>query len=401
MSNIALVGTYNGFNIVDESGISPLGSGPSRILDIATDEQGQVWAISSGGLNVFNGQSWTSYQRPEGVYTLDAIAIAPDGRVWLGHYGGVSVLDEGQWLSYSSDEFGLGDSAGMINDVAIDHQGRTWVATSSGVAVLDGDSWTAYDESSSLTNNYTKAIAVDHQGKVWVAHSYGVDVFDGSSWIFYGEKYGKEAQIEVGALSSVDALAVDSQGYIWAGTYSHGLSVFNGSEWNTYDSRECFYGSSVSAIACDSQGRVWLGTNFGLAVFDGSSWFHYTKNSSELLSNKVDAILVIDAGPPSLPQAPALEPGNVMGKIEDNGQPVAGATVMVCWHASAFYSGDSPCSGDSYSAITDENGDFFISDVPPYKYGLAIQSPDGSWQVLMGYIYVIDGETTDLETLSI
>ncbi len=386
---------------MDESGISALGSGPSRIIDIATDEPGQVWAITSSGLSVFDGQSWTDYQRPEGVYTLEAVAIAPDGRVWIGYYGGVSVLDEGQWLSYSSDSFGLGDYANLISDVAIDHQGRAWVATSSGVAVLDGDSWTPYDESSGLTYNSTTAIVIDHQGKVWVAHLYGVDVFDGSSWILYGEKYDKEAQIEVDALSGVKALAVDNQGFIWAGTSAYGISVFNGSDWSTYGSREFFYGSGVNAIACDSQGRVWLGTNFGLAVFDGSNWFHYTKNSSELLSNDIDAILVTGAGPSSLPQAPALEPGDIMGKIQSDGQPVAGATVVVCWQTVLFYSGESPCSGDSYSAVTDENGEFFISNVPPYKYSLAIQDLEGDWQVLMGYIYVIDGETTDLGTLSI
>jgi hypothetical protein len=120
-----------------------------------------------------------------------------------------------------------------------------------------------------------------------------------------------------------------------------------------------------------------------------------------LLSNRVDTVIVVGTGPLSLPQAPSLKPGNVIGKIMSGGEPVAGATVVVCWQTIPFYSGESPCSGNSYSAITDENGDFFISDVPPYRYGLAIQNPEGSWKILAGYIYVVDGETTDLESLSI
>jgi ligand-binding sensor domain-containing protein len=386
---------------MDESGLSALGSGPSRIIDIAVDDYGRVWAINNSTLSAFNGQSWTDCQKPDGVYTLEAIAIDPDGRIWLGHYEGVSVLDKGQWLTYSSDEFGLGDFADLINDVAVDHQGRTWVATSSGVAVLDGDSWTPYDESSGLTYDSTTAIVVDYQGKVWVAHSYGVDVFDGSNWTFYGEKYDKEAKIEVEELSGVSALAVDGQNSIWAGTSAYGVCNFNGNDWTNYNGREYLYGAGVNAIACDSQGRVWIGTNFGLAVFDGDNWFHYTKNSSSLISNSIDAILVIGNGPSSLPQAQALEPGNITGKIQRDGQPVAGATVVVCWQTVLVSFGESPCSGDSYSAVTDENGEFFISNVPPYKYGLAIQDPEGEWQVLMGYIHIIDGETTDLGTLSI
>ncbi len=378
-----------------------LNSELGQIKDIAIDDQGQVWVVTSSSLKVFDGQSWTDHQQPEGVYSVYAIAIDSTGRVWLGYYGGVSVLDGGQWLSYSSDEFGLGEDVNIVHDVAIDHQNQLWVATSDGVAVLDGDSWTPYNETSGLTYNYIEAIVVDHQGKVWVAHSYGVDVFNGSSWTFYGEKYDKEAQIEVEELSGVKALAVDNQGYIWAGTSSHGVSVFNGSVWQTYGSREYFYGSGVNSIACDSQGRVWLGTDFGLAVFDGSGWSHYTKNTSELLSNNIDAILVTGAGPSSLPPAPALEHGSVMGQVKSGGQPVAGATVVVCWQTVLVYFGESPCSGDSYSAVTDENGEFYITDVPPYKYSLAIQEPDGDWQVLMGYVHVIDGETTDLGVLSI
>jgi hypothetical protein len=234
-----------------------------------------------------------------------------------------------------------------------------------------------------------------------VAHSYGVDVFGGSSWAFYGKKYDKTPLIEVEKLSGVNTLAVDSQGRIWAGTSSYGISVFNGSDWQTYDSRECFYGSSVNSIACDSRGRVWLGTDFGLAVFNGSSWFQYTKNTSELLSNDIEVIIVTGAGPSSLPQAPAIETGGVKGKVQSGGQPVAGATVVVCGQTVLVYFGESPCIGDSYSAVTDENGEFYITDVPPYRYSLAIKKPDGDWKVLMGYIYVIDGETTSLGVLSI
>ncbi|MFC1875330.1 hypothetical protein ACFLY3_04205 [Chloroflexota bacterium] len=402
LSNVALAGTSGGFNIVDENGISVLNEELGQVNDIAVDEQGLIWAVTSGGLKVFDGQSWTDCQQPQGVYTLYAIAIDSAGRVWLGYYGGVSILlDGGQWLNYSSGDFGLGQYANLVNDVAVDHQDQVWVATPSGVAVFNGDSWTPYDETSGLTYNTIEAIVVDHQGEVWVAHSYGVDVFDGSNWIFYGEKYDKTPQIEVEELSGVKALAVDNQGFVWAGTSGYGVSVFDGSDWQTYDSRECFYGSSVNSIACDSRDRVWLGTDFGLTVFDGSNWSQYTKNTSEILSNDIETIVVTGAGPSLLPPAPAIEPGDLRGKVLSGGQPVAGATVVLCWQTVPFYSGESPCSGDLYSAVTDENGDFYITGVPPYKYCLAIQKPDGDWKILIGYTYVIDGETTNVGNLSI
>jgi ligand-binding sensor domain-containing protein len=134
------MGTQGGLNIVGEGGISVLNRELGGIIDITIGEQGQAWVLCSGGLKVFDGQSWKSYQLPEGVYTLGDVVIDSAGRVWVGYYGGVCVLDKGQWVSYSSDKFGLGQFANLVNDVAIDHQDRVWVATSSGVAVFNGNS---------------------------------------------------------------------------------------------------------------------------------------------------------------------------------------------------------------------------------------------------------------------
>ena len=162
-----------------------------------------------------------------------------------------------------------------------------------------------------------------------MAHSEGVEVFDGISWTYYGDKYGTEPKIEVASLFQASALVEDNRGYIWAGTSYKGISVFNGSDWTNYDIGECLLGGSVNSIASDSLGRIWVGTDFGLAVFDGNNWFHYTKHSSGLVSNEVDDIIVTGAGP-SLPPTPALGIGSAKGKLTRNGQPLAGATVVVC-----------------------------------------------------------------------
>ncbi len=66
-----------------------------------------------------------------------------------------------------------------------------------------------------------------------------------------------------------------------------------------------------------------------------------------------------------------------------------------------FYSGSSPCSGDSYSAMTDANGDFSIDGVPPYRYSLAIQKPDGRWKIKLGWVYITDGGATFLGSLAV
>jgi ligand-binding sensor domain-containing protein len=398
---VALIGTGEGFNIIDGQGLSDLKGEFSKALDGVVDANGKLWYVTNGSIITYDGKNWDVVGRPQGVYTLYAITIDQDGRVWLGHFRGVSVLEGGQWRTYSSDTFGLGDLASLVNDIAVDHQNRIWVATAAGVAFLTGETWTPYDESKGLTNNSTEAVMTDHQGRVWVAHSDGVDVFDGNKWVFYGKKYDKPAQIEKEQLTGATALAVDGQGIVWVGTSAKGLSYFDGSTWQTYDCREHFYGAGVNTITCDKQGHIWLGTNFGMTVFDGSTWSQYTRNSSGLLSNTINIILVTGAGPASLPTAPGLQPGGIRGKIKSGDQPLAGAKVVVCWETAMFYSGSSPCSGDAYIAMTNADGDFYIDGVPPYRYSLAIQKPDGTWKIKLGWVYIIDGGATSMGSLSV
>jgi ligand-binding sensor domain-containing protein len=403
ISNVALISTVRGFNIINEQGLSNLKGFYSDVgaLDGVFDDSGKLWYVSSGGIITYDGKNWKSMSLPKGVNILEAITIDQSGRVWVGHYEGVSVLEGEQWRTYSSDTFGLGQYANLVKDIAVDNQNHIWVATSAGVAFLTGETWTPYDESKGLSDNSTEAVLTDHEGNVWVAHSYGVDVFDGNNWVFYGKAYNKPAQIEMEQLNGATTLAVDGQGIVWVGTSYKGISYFDGSIWQTYDCREYFYGAQVNAITCDKQGRVWLGTNFGMTIFDGSAWSSYTQNSSELLSNSVNVILVTGKGPISLTTAPGLQSGSISGQIKSGDQPLAGAKVVVCWDTEMFYSGDSPCLGDSYSAMTDANGEFHIEGIPPYRYKLAVQKPDGKWKILLGYVYIVDGESTLLKAISL
>jgi hypothetical protein len=75
--------------------------------------------------------------------------------------------------------------------------------------------------------------------------------------------------------------------------------------------------------------------------------------------------------------------------------------VVVCENASMFYSGESPIEGDSYSTTAGNNGDFIITGIPPNRYDVAIKTKEGEWYIMWGSTRILEGETTDLGTLSI
>lgn len=70
-------------------------------------------------------------------------------------------------------------------------------------------------------------------------------------------------------------------------------------------------------------------------------------------------------------QKPAPGTGNVQGKVLYNGKPVENIEVKLCEKFSRFIGG---CSGKTYTARTDKNGEYVIANVEPKKYeGLLAQ----------------------------
>lgn len=68
---------------------------------------------------------------------------------------------------------------------------------------------------------------------------------------------------------------------------------------------------------------------------------------------------------------PAAGMGNVQGKVLYNGAPVENIEVRLCEQFSRFLSG---CGGQTYTAKTDKDGDYVITNVPPKEYeGLTVR----------------------------
>jgi len=68
---------------------------------------------------------------------------------------------------------------------------------------------------------------------------------------------------------------------------------------------------------------------------------------------------------------PAPGTGNVQGKVLYNNAPVEGIEVKLCETFSRFLSG---CGGKIYTAKSDKDGDFVITNVPPKEYeGLTVR----------------------------
>jgi hypothetical protein len=77
-------------------------------------------------------------------------------------------------------------------------------------------------------------------------------------------------------------------------------------------------------------------------------------------------------------QKPAPGMGNVQGKVLYNGKPAPNIEVKLCEKFNRFFGG---CSGKTYTARSDADGDYVVANVPPMVYeGLLARVFDsGSW----------------------
>ena len=94
------------------------------------------------------------------------------------------------------------------------------------------------------------------------------------------------------------ALAQDYQGRIWAGTQSHGVSVWNGQSWRNFDVTDGPLGERVFDIAVSPFDQsVWIATNRGISIYDTrkNSW-RYEGRFTGLPSDQIQALAFASDG---------------------------------------------------------------------------------------------------------
>ena len=112
-----------------------------------------------------------------------------------------------------------------------------------------------------------------------------------------------------------------------------------------------------------------------LALFVVGCSKRETKSGTDSAEKKTDQVEKVK---------PAPGTGNVQGKVLYNAKPVANIDVRLCEKFSRFLSG---CSGQIYTAKSDQDGDYVITNVPPNEYeGLTVRIFDTD-----GYVFATTG----------
>ncbi len=181
-------------------------------------------------------------------------------------------------------------------------------------------------DSATIDDQIITALAQDKRGFIWIGTQDGLIRYDGYRYRKFAHR-AKQANSLVG--NYVYSLLAASDGRIWIGTRSDGLSVFDPQTENfeqlRYDTErggDSLSSSMVRAIVEDKLGNIWIGTETGLHFYSKESE-QLTNMSSParsmgLLAHSVASLLVDQNGQLWLGNGGGLQRLSADGKRFDN-----------------------------------------------------------------------------------
>lgn len=217
------------------------------------DREGNVWAGTSGGLDLFRETALTPAPLPTTLHGI-RLAATDDGSLWIASQSHPLMrLHHGQVSAISVPPRGSSVHAGQ--------NGRVWTFSDHALWRVDGiravrlaaaprpdlDAW---------------SLAEDRAGRVWVAFLTGeVYRFEHGHWT-----PADLAGVPAGA-GRIRVAVTDDAGRVWFGYSGNAVVMIDGDRARAFDERDGLHVRGVSGIAANHR-RTWVVGRDGLGVID-------------------------------------------------------------------------------------------------------------------------------------
>ncbi|WP_412067551.1 two-component regulator propeller domain-containing protein [Rubrivirga sp. IMCC43871] len=253
------------------------------VASLAVGPEGRVWVGTRNGLCQLapGARRLACLGTDAGLpdpYVRSLLVL--DGEVWAGTRGGLAVLRDGEVQRLD----GLGGVAREPVNALVAGSGGVWVGTSSGLALVRDRRLVARPEADATAGLEIDALAVDTSGSLWVG------TFGGGLVRLRGADRAELAAAAGADASTVLALLQDREGSLWVGTGGSGLLRLRNTKFTPVAAREGLPSDRAYAIAADPTRGVWVGTTGGLAQVVGGRVVLALGAQDGLLGNDVSAV---------------------------------------------------------------------------------------------------------------
>ena len=276
---------------------------------IYQDSVGYLWFGTLGGIDRYDGYSFTTYKHdPDDTASLvnafvNTLCEDRAGNLWVGTYAGLDRLDRasGTFTHYLPHPSDLNsDQGNFVNSIHEDRDGLLWIGTNDGLKVFDRSNgkFTCFRDDSTDpgggVDNSIQAICEDRAGLLWIGTRRGLNRFDKESekFIHYWHDFNHLNHTD----KWISSIYEDASGILWLGG-SAGLVAFDQRAGTftqyAHDPKDprSLSSNEVTSISEDKAGQLWVGTKLhGVNVFDRrtKSFNHYghsDKDPGSLSSN--------------------------------------------------------------------------------------------------------------------
>ncbi len=224
-----------------------------NVKTLAADGEGGLWiGTLGGGLSHWRDGVITSLTTADGLSHNDvySLAAAEPGCVWVGTARGVQHWGPAGFTRIGESE-GLD---GLIPALAASPREGLWVSAESiGLFRFYEGRCERVALPPPCADRHPPSLLVDAEGDVWAGMGDGIVLRRHNGvWIEFNESHGLP-------FSYIYCLAQGVGGEIWAGSHEQGVFVFRDGRFHAVTGME----ASIRAVTLSSDGVVWVGTQSG------------------------------------------------------------------------------------------------------------------------------------------
>jgi signal transduction histidine kinase/ligand-binding sensor domain-containing protein len=283
------------------------------------DREGNVWIVTTRGIDNFRNVRIASFSTEEGLSTteVDSVSSSRDGAVWVGGFEALDVLRG----SGSSVVEGKRLSGDQVTSIFEDHAGRLWVGVNNTLTIYKDGRFREIKKRNGSPTGMIVGITEDTDNNLWV-ESRGTPMTlirirdfecqeefvaprmpaarrlapDPEGGIWLGLMNGDLARYQHGRIetfhfqhtpdSRVEQINVEPDGSVLAAT-AFGLIGWAHGKQMTLTARNGLPCDSVYAFVSDRQGNLWLNTQCGMVEISTAEMHRWRDNPDRVLDIKI------------------------------------------------------------------------------------------------------------------
>ena len=226
------------------------------VLQVFEDREGNLWVVTTKGMDCFRDLAVSSFSRSEGLsaYEIDTVLAARNGTVWTGGDRGLDALRESGIFSLST---GKGLPGTQVTSLLEDHEGRFWVGIDHTMTILKDGRFTQIRRPDGRELGFVVGMTEDIDHDIWV------EISGTPRELIRIHNLRVTDEFPAPQMPAARRVAADPKGGIWLGLMSGDMARYRQGKLETFHfPHQTAY--VVNEISVDPDGSVLGATSFGL-----------------------------------------------------------------------------------------------------------------------------------------